>query len=243
MSDPKALVDLVVGDRFWLAYAQDAVRSAVGAPEQRAAQLRTAIGWFWTVYSAAGILALAFGDQQPPGPLGLAIALPSLLLMIAYWQAGEVSTPRFIDFDPRVPDEIAQAHALAAQHKRKKLRNAEAWTAFAALAVGVSLAAGALVRSAAGASVDAHLDARDPARLLVTAEAPPRIPVLVSVSVATGSYESGPAIASALVRADAAGAVSAVLTVPKAEAYRISAVWRDAKTAKWHTVSTELKRL
>ena len=78
MSEPKALADLIVGDRFWLGYAQELVRAAVSAPERRAEQLAAAAAWLWTIYSSAVLVALGLGGARPPMPAAFALALPSV---------------------------------------------------------------------------------------------------------------------------------------------------------------------
>jgi len=231
MAELKPLADLVVGDRFWLAYAQDVVRAAVSGPERRAEQLGTAIAWFWTVYSTAALVALSVAGARLPPLAVAAVALPSLLLMGAYWLASQVRRPIPVVFDPRVPDQIEAAHAQAAAQKARDLRWAEGATGLAAASVVLALGVALLGQRLPAADFEVQRDAADPARLLVRATMPAGAAVQLNVRPADASATAASAASadsglSVLLRADRQGLLSASLAAGPA-AQRVTATWAD----------------
>lgn len=240
MADGKpALADIVVGDRFWLAYAQEAVRGAVRAPEQRAVQLTGTIAWFWTVYSAAGILAVALGGYRFERPVALLIALPSLVLIAAYWQAVKVGRPLTFRFDPRIPSEIADAFGQAAAAKQSALRAAEILTAIAGGLVAVALVTALLQSPASGPSLAARFDPTDKTRLLVAATVSKAATVTLVAQAASLPAEAA-STASLLTKADADGTVRASLRVASPAKQSVTASWMDDATKTHHSMRVEV---
>ena len=165
MADEKSLSDLVVGDRFWLAYAQELVRAAASAPDRRAEQLSGAIAWFWTIYSAA--VLVVFTTKTPSFAVSVPLALPVFLLILAHWLASRVRIPILTDFDPRVPSEIEAAHRNRIVEKNRMLAGAEAVTGFAAACVSIAVALSLFATAAPKPDFYASLAGRDPVKLLL----------------------------------------------------------------------------
>ncbi|MCV2218530.1 hypothetical protein [Thauera sp. Sel9] len=226
---PAALEDIVVGDRFWLAYAQEAVRGAVKAPEQRAIQLAGAIAWFWTVYSAAGLLAVALGGDRFGQFVSLLIALPSLVLIFAYWQTVRVGRPLTFNFDPRIPSEISSAFARAAEAKQSALRWAEILTSFAGLLVAVAVVSALLQSPASAPSLAARFDPDDKMRLLIVASVSKGAPVIF-VARAASAPAGAASSASTLVKAASDGQVRTSLRVAAPGAQSVTATWSEDVT-------------
>ncbi|WP_280153453.1 hypothetical protein [Piscinibacter sp. XHJ-5] len=241
MADDKRtpLADIVVGDRFWLAYAQEAVRGAVKAPEQRALQLAGAIAWFWTVYSAAGILAVALGGDRFGKLVALLIALPSLVLVIAYWQAVRVGRPLTFKFDPRIPSEISSAFEQAASAKQSALRAAEIWTAIAGFLVAGALVTALLQSPASAPSLAARFDPSDRTRLLVVASVSKGAAVTF-VARAASAPSGAASTASSLEKAGADGQVHASLPVAALAGQSVTASWSDDATKTRHSMSVDV---
>ena len=237
---PAPLGDLVVGDRFWLAYAQEAVRGAVKAPEQRAVQLAGTIAWFWTVYSAAAILAVALGGDRFSTVVSWLIALPSLALIFAYWQAVRVGRPLTFTFDPRVPDEIASAFEVAAKSKQSALRAAERWTTLAGLLVAAALITALLQAPAGSASITASVDPADARRILVLASVP-KDTAVTFVARAASAPTSSASSASTLERAGSAGVARAALRAAAAGTHSVTAAWTADASKTRHSMSVDVK--
>lgn len=224
MSEPKPLADLIVGDRFWLGYAQELVRAAVSAPERRAEQLAAAVAWLWTIYSSAVLVVLGVGGARPPMPAALALALPSALLIVAYWSAARVRRPIPVEFDPRVPVQIEQVHAAAARDKAGQLEAAERWAGVATASVVLALLVALIAPGTPHVELAVRADPADPQQLLVLAAVPADAVVQLSVRPADAGAS---AAASRLERADAHGRLQARLPVAGPGPQRVTATWRE----------------
>lgn len=239
MTDPKPLADITVGDRFWLAYAQELVRGAVSAPERRAEQLSAAIAWLWTIYSSAALVVLVVGGARLPILSSLLIALPSVLLILAYWLASRVRRPIAVEFDPRVPAQVEFAHAQAAHEKTRNLRFAEAAAAIAACSVVLALLTALLGKGGPHAQLAVRLDPADPQQLLVLGSMPNHSEVQLSVRDAAASAAAGGTV-SLLERADGQGVLRARLRAAGNGPQRVTATWTDGPLE--HSVSILVKR-
>lgn len=231
----------MVGDRFWLAYAQDIVRGAIQAPEKRAEQLAAAIAWFWTLYSAAALVVLTIGGTLVPMPAAMLIALPSAVLVLAYWMAARVRRPLLMDFDPRIPSEIEAMHAKAAAEKRSALTWAERLTAAAALSVVAALATALFVKPPPSAALTVQVDPADSHLLLVSAVTAKNAAVRLSAEAPSSpaSAASAPGSVAVLERADATGLLRTQLRAQGAAPYRVTASWQD--DGLQHSLSVEVK--
>ena len=237
---PAPLGDLVVGDRFWLAYAQEAVRGAVKAPEQRAVQLAGTIAWFWTVYSAAAILGVALGGDRFGAVVSWLIALPSVALIFAYWQAVRVGRPLTVTFDPRVPDEISSAFEVAAKAKQSALRAAEAWTTVAGFLVAAALIAALLQAPSGSASISASIDPADARRILVLASVPKETAVTF-VARAASAPASSASSSSTLEKSGSDGVARASLRAVSSGTHSVTAAWTADAGKTRHSMSVDVK--
>ena len=241
MADPKPLADLMVNDRFWLSQAQEAVKGAIKGPEERAAQLVTAIGWFWTVYSSAGLLAIALAGDRLGVPMALLIVAPSFVLILAYWRASKVCRPHLFDFDPRVPAQIQRAHAEAALAKRRDLAAAESLVLISAVVVAVGLACGVWITPRAeGTSLTARFSPSSPLEVLVVAEVPAGSNVTFT-AMPVGATTGALAPVNAMTRADRNGVAQVSLRLSASSAVRVTASWQEAKESFERGLAVDLK--
>jgi hypothetical protein len=227
MGEPTPLADLVVNDRYWLGRARGMLDQAVRGRDEAAGRLAAGVGWLWTVYTGAALVGSALRAQPLPGwAVGLLVA-PALLLVGAYALAVWAMLPVEVAFDPRVVEQIRQAHVHASGVKRQRLGWAGVAAGLGALAVVAAVVATATVRSSpAGPSLAAVVD-RQPAGeavVLVTGRMPPGAAVTVTAAPTQGG--AGPVVR--LLVADPAGQVHAELPVsPGGRGYRVQAAWPD----------------
>jgi len=238
MAEQKPLTEIMVGDRFWLAYAQEIVRGAVQAPEKRAEQLAGAIAWFWTLYSAAALVVLTVGGTQLPAPAAALVAAPSALLVFAYWMASRVRRPVLLDFDPRIPSEIEAVHAKAAAEKRRALAWAERLTALAACSVVAALVVALLVKPPPTAALSVQADPADSRQLLVSAVTAKNAVVRLTAEAASAPARTASSV-TVLERADAAGVLRTRLRAEGLAPYRVTASWQEEGLQ--HSLALEVK--
>lgn len=233
MADEKSLADLIVGDRFWLAYAQELVKAAASAPDRRAEQLSAAIAWFWTIYSAAALVV--FTTRTPSFAVSVPLVLPIFLLVLAYWLASRVRIPVFADFDPRVPSEIEAAHRSRIVEKNRMLAAAEAVTGLAAACVALAVALSLFATGAPKPEFYGSIAGRDSDKLLLGGTFPRQAVIRIDVQSVVKSGVA-PQASSRLLRASDTGEFEAQIDIPRADAYRVTATWNEDKLEKSVTI-------
>jgi hypothetical protein len=232
VGEPTPLQDLVVNDRYWLGRARGMLDQAIRGRDDAAARLASGVGWLWTVYTGAAFVGAALAERPLPGwAVGL-LAAPALLLVAAYGLAVWAMLPVEVRFDPRVVQQIQQAHVHASGVKQQRLWWAGLAAGLGALAVVAAVVATATVRAGpAGPSLAAVVD-RQPAGqavVLVTGRMPPAAPVTVTVT----STQPGAGRVARLLVADPAGHVHAEIPVPSGrQGYRVQAAWSD-RSQQW----------
>jgi hypothetical protein len=227
MGEPTPLQDLVVNDRYWLGRARGMLDQAIRSRDDAAARLASGVGWLWTVYTGAALVGAALRTQPLPDWAVGVLAIPAVLLVVAYGLAVWAMLPIDVAFDPRVVQQIQQAHVQGSRVKRKRLWSAGLAAGLGALAVVIAVVVTATVRSSsAGPSLAAVVDRqpRGQAVVLVTARVPPNVPVTVTVI----PTEGGAGRVARLLVADPAGKIHAELLVPPGgRGYRVQAAWSD----------------
>ena len=233
MPDEKPLVDLVIGDRFWLAYAQELVKAAASAPDRRAEQLTGSIAWFWTIYSAAALVV--FTTKTPSFAVSVPLVLPVFLLILAYWMASRVRIPILAEFDPRVPSEIETAHHNRIIAKNRMLAGAEFVTGLAAACIAFAVALSLFATASPKPDFYGSLAGQNPGKLLVGGAFPKDVVVRIDVQpfVKSGAAQQ---TSSRLLRASSAGELKGELDLTPADSYRVTASWNEDKAEKTNTI-------
>jgi hypothetical protein len=227
----------VVNDRYWLGRARGMLDHAIRGLDDAAAKLASGVGWLWTVYTGAALVGAALRTQPLPAWVVGVLVAPALLLVAAYGLAVWAMLPIEVAFDPRVVQQIQQAHVHASGLKQQRLWWAGATAGLGALAVVAAVVATATVHAAPpGPSLAAVAD-RQPAGqvvVLVTARVPSGAQVMVTVT----PKEPGAGRVARLLVADLAGQVHAELPVPPGgSGYRVQAAWAD-RGQQWTLTAT-----
>lgn len=128
-----------INDQYWLDLAEKLVSDASGVRNTAAEKLASTITWFWTIYTAAVTIGATFAKLAIPLPVLVLGALPSLILVLAYWFAIRAQMPVDISFDPRAPDDIRAAYTAAVRQKAAWLKRAVLASIAAALSVAIAL--------------------------------------------------------------------------------------------------------
>lgn len=237
MAEEKSLADLVVGDRFWLAYAQELVRAAISAPDRRAEQLTNAIARFWSIYSAAALVV--FTARTPSLAISVPLALPVVLLIVAYWLASEVRIPIKIEFDPRVPSEIETVFHQAVLQKNRMLFWAESITGLAAVCVVVAIVLALGTTTNARQDFYGYVGRRVSGNLVLGGTFPKQSVLHVDVQP-IGLVPPSAKEMSFVYRASENGQLQAQPDVPQADAYRVTVGWTEENVEK--TLTIQVKR-
>jgi len=145
MPDP-GTVSPALDDAYWFTYSKDIVEKAVTSRNEQAGRFQTFIVWLWGIYTASAAVGLTLGSKNFPWYSTVLIALPSVILILAYWSTVYAQTPPYVGFDPRSPTEIMAAYDLGVREKEKLLLKTKRWSLAAALAIGVALVAASLAK-------------------------------------------------------------------------------------------------
>src|SRR6266568_2507572 len=130
-----------IDDQYWFNLSKTLVDASTKARDDAAAKLQTTITWFWTVYTAAVTISVGAGlpaKRFPPAVFVL-LALPSVILIVAYWMTVRAQMPVDLEFDPRSPDDIQRAYNSGLGKKERALSLALFFSFLAALALGAAL--------------------------------------------------------------------------------------------------------
>lgn len=128
-----------INDQYWLDLAEKLVTDASGIRNSAADKLASTITWFWTIYTAAVTIGATLARLAIPVPVLVVGALPSLILVLAYWFAIRAQMPVDISFDPRAPDDIREAYTAAVRQKAAWLKRAVLASIAAAVSVAIAL--------------------------------------------------------------------------------------------------------
>lgn len=135
--------DELVDDRFWLKRATELVVAASSLRSDAARQLMSSLSWLWTVYTGAAVVRTATAASHFAGGELVVLALPSLLIVVAYAAAMFAYMPVAVEFEPLDPADIRAAYVQGVRTGRQRMRWALVLTGIAALAIGAAIAVSA----------------------------------------------------------------------------------------------------
>ena len=141
--DPEVVRPLV-DHKYWFARSKELVDKASSVQTDAAAKLQNTLVWLWGVYTASAAVGLALAKSRLSLPATAIIALPSVLLVAAYWLTTHVQMPSVLWFDPQIPDSIQGAVEAGVRIKRRRLLWAMISSFLAATSVAIAIFAAAL---------------------------------------------------------------------------------------------------
>jgi hypothetical protein len=240
MPDLTPLEDLAVNNRFWLGEGRKIVQSRVTRLEDAAGKLVAAVGWFWTVYTAAALVGVALADRNLDTWALVVIALPAVALIAAYGLGTWVLMPVYTKFIVNVPDEVEAELTKAYEEKRKRLGIAFFATAIAAVLLVIAIAVTAEATPTANQSFSADIAAVDGTNT-VAVGGQFLANQAVTVTVEPGEKPSTDA-KSSVRRAVASGSGQLDLAIPlvgSAASWKVTASWTEKDAAKTETLTIE----
>ncbi|WP_017936129.1 hypothetical protein [Nocardioides sp. Iso805N] len=123
----------LVDDTYWLGRATEMVEGALDQRKATADKLTSTAAWLATLTTAGVTSLVALRNPELGTPIVVLLALDLAVVIAAYVAGLLASQPRFRSFDPRVPDEIRQAHESAVLSVRRSLVTATALVITAAV--------------------------------------------------------------------------------------------------------------
>lgn len=129
----------LVDDTYWLGRAAQMVEGALDQRMITADRLTSTAAWLATLTTAGVTSLVALRKPELGTPILVLLALDLVVVIAAYVAGLLASQPRFRSFDPRIPDEIRQAHESMVLSVRRSLLAATALIVAAAVLSGVVL--------------------------------------------------------------------------------------------------------
>jgi hypothetical protein len=223
----------LVGPSFWLERGAELRLGAVSSRVATAKALSNGIAWFWSAYTALGLVGVALSHRKLDLVHAVCFASPTLLLLAAYGASLWAQSLVAVTFIPQSPASVEKAHEEIARRLKLRLIVAAVLTSLAALAVAGAFVFTATTAPDAGAPrLSAVLvDSGTPTqRVLVTGVSPPGKSVLVELGPGAGATAG-----KVLVVADQTGRWSAEIP------YRGQGTWSVSATWKTDPVETRLR--
>jgi hypothetical protein len=238
MPDERALSELMVNDRFWLEQGRELVKATLTKPEAAAAELQKGIAWLWTIYSASALVAGTL-MRISPGPFLIALlVLPTVLLILAFIVVSRVQTPVLVEFDARIPAEIAAMLSRAAARKHTLLSLGYGIVAAAAVATAVAIGLILAEPRPKESTLDATLvSGPTSAEVQVWGVFP--ADTLVHLKLTTTGAAGDASVISHAIKVPQTGQFQKKFSVDGKASYRAVGIWNEGKNTRMLSVPVE----
>jgi len=147
-----------IDDEFWFDYSKSKVKNAMQARIDAASKIQTLIIWLWGIYTASASVGIALSKTSYPLPVILLIALPSPVLIAAYWVATWAQLPvPTRAFNEVMPETIAKSYETELKERKMRINIALGISIFAAVLVAVALIGASLSKQTNPPNFQAYL--------------------------------------------------------------------------------------
>lgn len=229
-----------INDDYWFGWSKQYIDDALERRNAAFSKLQNLVVWLWGIYTTFAAVGFALSSKALEPVTVIAISAASVLLIMVYWACvwGQMTIP--VEFDPRSPTEIRDAHYNLVKKKDDRLKITTGLSLLAAASVAVAL----LVAGGSRGGDSPYLDVatRGPSQgqvdLAVTARVKPETTATVEVYSSPGSGQPQRQIQTMFLSSDA-GMVQTSLALPAADAYQIRITWQDGDTERSMTTVTE----
>lgn len=182
MPDTPEPIKPAIDDQYWFDYSKKRIDSASSSRNDAAAKLQTLIVWLWGIYTAGAAVGMSLAKASYHFLTIVIIALPSLLLIAAYWIAMWVQMPISAAFDPRIPEDIKSAYLEDVNSKSWRLHIAIFLSFLAALLVALALIVASFTKQLGQTSLEAYFgEGRKWNNIAVAGQFPPETNLLIGV--------------------------------------------------------------
>lgn len=124
-------------EEFWFERAADLVIGSHERQTKAADRITSALAWFWTAYTAAALISVGLAEPRVEPVPGSIVAIPAILLFVAYGAATFAALPIRLVYDCRKPRQIKEAHDRVFEIRHNRLRVTYVLAAIAALSVAI----------------------------------------------------------------------------------------------------------
>ncbi len=147
--DNNKIIKPKIDDQFWFDYSLSLIGDAVPKREKAAEVIQKLVLWFWGVYTATATVGFALSDKNLSILPTIVIASASASLIAVYWCTAWILMPILVEFDPRSPTEISEAHKLTVESLNRRIKFTVAMSLIAAVLVSLSIILASISRNEA----------------------------------------------------------------------------------------------
>lgn len=221
-----------VSDAYWFEWSKNHIDSSLERRDAALRTLQTLVVWLWGIYTAFAAIGFTLAEKALDPVTTAVIGTASALLIAVYWACVWGQLPVSVEFDPRSPTEISEAHAAIVQEKNRRLRIAMVLSLVAASSVAMALAVAGGARTAAPspnlqvAGGPVSSDADPNASLAVTARIAANTLATVDVILDPGTNGARSEAPRSFLSTKE-GLLQISVPVAMAKTYRVSVTWPD----------------
>jgi hypothetical protein len=136
-----------INDGYWFAFSKTLVDGALKSRDDAAEKLQVFIGWLWSIYTLGTAIGINLGKLSLGLWPSVLIGSPIIALVCVYWLTIWVRTPALLQFDPRVPQDIARVYEHNLLQKQRRLSLTLMAAGLAAVLVAWALSYASMVSS------------------------------------------------------------------------------------------------
>jgi hypothetical protein len=107
--------------QFWKNYIRDSISQSISNIEASGLRIQTGIGLIWTIYTTAAIVGTSLFKPGFPWYVNILIALPILIIMIAYYFTTKIQVHSVMNVDTNNTDFIKLAFNDVIREKKRLL--------------------------------------------------------------------------------------------------------------------------
>ena len=231
-----------IDDQYWFDWSKGYIDEAFSRRNDAADKLQKVVVWLWGVYTAGAAVGFALSTKKLDVLPTVLIGLGSVLLILVYWATAWVQMPLTVEFDPRSPTEIADAHYAAVKKKGTRLRVTLALSLLAAISVAGALLMASLWPAKEESkeyepALTLHVEpAADKVLIAVSLGLKPKTPVTVTVKVIDGDKRTDVAQHAYITKEDGTLQASISTTVV-AKHYEVTMQWKEDRAVRTLTLT------
>jgi hypothetical protein len=222
-----AAVKPSIDDQFWFDWSKTQIEGALERRLQAFEKLQNLVLWLWGIYTSFAAVGFTLSSKSLELGPTLLIALASGLLIAVYWACVWGQLPISIEFDPRSPTEIKQAHLKSITTKDMRLRIALGLSVVAAIAVALALVVAGTAQSKATPGLETSGKVMgDRVQIAITATIKPKTDVVLEVFSRPNSTE-WKSVFRKNYRSTEGGDVQVSVEVAKEDPFKVVVYWID----------------
>lgn len=222
-----------INDDYWFSWSKQHLDDALERRNAAFSKLQNLVLWLWGIYTTFSAVGFALSTRDLELTTVIVISTASILLISVYWACVWGQMPIPVEFDPRSPTEISEAHYCFIQKKDGRLKITMFLSLLAAASVGIALLTAGTSRGAGTFYLDVNstLISQNRVNIAVTARIKKKTTATLNVYTNPKSKDLKKEIQNTYLSSNN-GLMQASLKLPEAINYQIKVTWQDGETER-----------